>query len=175
MAEKLQGFHRKLYLTRYAKKSIDKRKYIVEGATVVTLVKDGKYPVREIATVKEVIGDHVIMNLQTADGMDFQMGQYFVQDINLVDALLETEYEQTADRVALALASVEKTEEKRSAAYSNFKEAVENFLLVPSGRILNGAGDDTEVTLFNCYVIDVELAPHAPEKGRDSQTGYFSP
>jgi ribonucleoside-diphosphate reductase alpha chain len=173
MAEKLQGFHRKLYLTRYAKKSIDKRKYIVEGATVVTLVKDGKYPVREIATVKEVIGDHVIMNLQTADGNEFQVGQYFVQDINLVDALLETEYEQTADRVALALASVEKTEEKRSAAYSNFKEAVENFLLVPSGRILNGAGDDTEVTLFNCYVIDVELAPHAPEKGRDSRQAIF--
>jgi ribonucleoside-diphosphate reductase alpha chain len=173
MAEKLQGFHRKLYLTRYAKKSMDKRTYMTEGATVVTLVKDGKYPVREIATVKEVIGDQVVMKLQTADGNETQVGQYFVQDINLVDALLETEYEHTANRVALALASVEKTEEKRSVAYSNFKEAVENFLLVPSGRILAGAGDDTEVTLFNCYVIDVVPAPHAPEKGRDSRQAIF--
>ena len=173
MAEKLQGFHRKLYLTRYARKSMDKEKYIKKGATVVTLVKDGKYPVREIATVKHVNGDEVFMQLQTADGIEYQVGDYFTQNINLVDALLETEYEETADRVAHALASVEKSEYDYSISYQDFKYAIEKFLLVPSGRILSGAGDDTEVTLFNCYVIDVEKAPHAAEKGVDSRQAIF--
>ncbi|MEG0381306.1 MAG: hypothetical protein RR603_06365, partial [Kurthia sp.] len=95
MAQKLEGFHRKLYLTRYAQKSTEKLKYIIPGATVITLVKDGEFPIREIATVKKVIGDQVHMELQTADGMEFHVGNSFVQDINLVDALLETEYSQT--------------------------------------------------------------------------------
>lgn len=172
MGEKLQGFHRKLYLTRYAKKSMDKKTYIVPGATVITLVKDGKYPVREVATVVEVKGDLVHMHLQTADGFEFQVGDQFTQNINLVDALVETEYEETADRVAKALAAVE-GKDKESASYMFFKNAIENFHLVPSGRILTGAGDDTEVTLFNCYVIDVELNPNAREKGRDSRQAIF--
>lgn len=173
MTEKLQGFHRKLYLTRYAKKSLEKSKYIVPGATVVTLVKDGKYPVREIATVINVDGDTVNMELQTADGQEYQIGDVFQQEIHLVDALLEKEYSQTADRVAKALSSVEIVDNEKYEFYHAAKKAVENFYLVPSGRILAGAGDDTEVTLFNCYVIDVELAPHAPEKGRDSRQAIF--
>jgi ribonucleoside-diphosphate reductase alpha chain len=169
MAEKLQGFHRKLYLTRYARKSLDKAQFIIEGSTVVTLVKDGKYPVREIGTVKEVIGDDVVMYLQTADGIDYQVGDIFVQKIHLVDALLETEYEQTADRVAKAISSVEKNIFRQQETYKAFKHDIENFLIVPSGRILNGAGDDAEVTLFNCYVVGVDPAPWAEEKGRDSR------
>jgi len=173
MGVELQGFHRKIHLTRYAKKTLDKKKFIKKGATVVTLVKDGKYPVREIATVKDIQGDKVIMELQTADGVEYQVGQEFVQDINLIDALLEVRYAETADRVAKALASVEQTPEAREKAYKEFKEALENFYLVPSGRILTGAGDDSEVTLFNCYVINVEPAPYAPEKGRDSRQAIF--
>lgn len=173
MAEQLQGFHRKLYLTRYARKSLDKANYIVEGSTVVTLVKDGKYPVREIATVKEVVGDTVIMELQTADGIEYQVGDTFHQNIKQVDALVENKYEETADRVARAISSVEPTEERREKSYREAKEAIENFDLVPSGRILTGAGDDSEVTLFNCYVTGVDLAPYAPEKGRDSRQAIF--
>lgn len=173
MTEKLQGYHRKLFLTRYAKKSTDKKKYIKKGATVITLVKDGKYPVREIATVVGVKGNLVQMFLQTADGVEYQVGDYFEQDINLVDALVETEYSQTAKRVAKAIASVEKNELARDVSYKAFLYALENFHLVPSGRILSGAGDDSQVTLFNCYVIDVEKAPHAPEKGRDSRQAIF--
>lgn len=172
MAEKLQGFHRKLYLTRYAQKTMDKRNHIVEGATVVTLVKDGKYPVREIATVLGVNGDVVTMELQTADGIEYQVGDTFTQDINLVDALLETEYEQTANRVAKAIASVEKGKAKKYW-HEKFKKAIENFELVPSGRILTGAGDDSQVTLFNCYVVGVDLPPANKKAGRDSRQAIF--
>ncbi|MGF9741630.1 adenosylcobalamin-dependent ribonucleoside-diphosphate reductase [Priestia megaterium] len=173
MAIELQGFHRKLYLTRYAKKSMNKTKHVTAGRTVVTLVKDGKYPVREIATVQEVKDGQVTMTLQTADGMDYQVGDTFTQDINLVDALVETKYEHTAKRVAKALSSVETIKDLQDLSYEYFSKTLENFYLVPSGRILSGAGDSTEVTLFNCYVIDVELAPHALNKGRDSRQAIF--
>lgn len=168
MAIKLQGFHRKLFLTRYATKALDKAKYLKVGNTVVTLVKDGEYPVREVATVVAVEGNQVIMKLQTADGFEHQVGDIFVQDIHQVDVLLETEWEQTADRVAKAISSVE-APINRDKVYAEFKDAVENFHLIPSGRILNGAGDDAEVTLFNCYVVGVDPAPWAIEKGRDSR------
>lgn len=173
MAEKLQGFHRKLYLTRYARKSMDKAKFVVAGATVVTLVKDGKYPVREIATVLDVVDGVVHMELQTADGFEYQIGDKFSQKLELVDALIELEYEQTAERVARAIASVEKDEQKREEAFKDFKDAIENFNLIPSGRILTGAGDDAEVTLFNCYVVGIDVAPFKPEAGRDSRQAIF--
>lgn len=169
MAELLQGFHRKLYLTRYARKSLDKRQYIIEGSEVVTLVKDGKYPVREIATVKSVDGDQVTIYLQTADGQDYQVGDEFTQNINMIDALLERDWEQTANRVAMAIASVEPTADQYEKSYKDFKNVIENFLLIPSGRILNGAGDDAQVTLFNCFVVGVDPAPWAMDKGRDSR------
>lgn len=170
MSTKLEGYHRKLHLTRYARKTLDKASHIVEGATVVTLVKDGKYPVREIATVTHVREDGFVeMKLQTADGKDFQVGDNFIQDINMIDALLETEWDETAERVAIAISGVETDEQKQWLAYNDFKEAISNFHLIPSGRILNGAGDDAEVTLFNCYVVGVDPAPWALDKGRDSR------
>jgi ribonucleoside-diphosphate reductase alpha chain len=169
MTEVLQGFHRKLHLTRYGTKTMDKKKYMKKGSTVITLVKDGKYPIREIAKVQKVKGNTVHMNLLTADGQEFQVGDSFSQNIALVDVLLETEWEQTANRVAMAIASVEKTADQYEKSYKEFKNVVENFLLVPSGRILNGAGDDAQVTLFNCYVVGVDVAPWAKEKGRDSR------
>jgi len=172
MPEFLHGYHRKLHLTRYAKKSMDKHTHIQEGATVITLVKDGKFPVREIATVTRVEGNHVHMRLESADGKDYQIGDPFTQDIHLADALLETEYPETANRVARALTSVE-APSIQERIYQAFKDTIETFRLVPSGRILTGAGDDSEVTLFNCYVIDVVNAPHAPHKGRDSRQAIF--
>lgn len=172
MAVKLQGFHRKLYLTRYAKKSADKLKDIKKGGTVVVLTKDGKYPVREIGTVNEFNEKEVTVTLQTADGVDHNIGDRFTAPIEVVDVLLETKYEETAARVAKAIASVETTRIKRAMYTQYYKEAIENFLLVPSGRILNGAGDDTEVTLFNCYVTGVD-DPTNGVKGRDSRQAIF--
>jgi ribonucleoside-diphosphate reductase alpha chain len=148
---------------------MDKAKYIIPGSTVVTLVKEGKYPIREIATVKSVKDNIVYMELQTADGFNFQIGDSFTQRIELVDALLESEYEQTANRVAMRIASVEPTAKQYEKSYKAFKHVIENFLLVPSGRILTGAGDEAEVTLFNCYVVAVDPAPWSIEKGRDSR------
>lgn len=176
MAIKLKGFQRKIHHARYAKKAKNKELYLTKGQAVVVLTKDGKYPTRELGkieyTFKENGSIKVAVRLDTGDYETTKPGDLFIQDLHNVDILLETEYEETAERVARAVASVEKPP-LREEIYKQFKKAIENFYLVPAGRILTGAGDDALVTLFNCYVIDVVPAPHMPEAGADSRAAIF--
>lgn len=176
MSIKLSGFQRKIHQSRYALKAANKEKYLVKGQPVVVLTKDGKFPTRELGKIEKVIRDNditkVAVRLDTGDYEITKPGDLFIQELHNVDILLETEYEETADRVAKANASVEDPDFQEQF-YKEVKKSIENFDLVPAGRILNAAGDDTENTLFNCYVIDVELSPAAPEKGRDSRQAIF--
>ncbi|KRE33452.1 adenosylcobalamin-dependent ribonucleoside-diphosphate reductase [Paenibacillus sp. Soil724D2] len=165
----LTGFHRKLYQTRYARKAKNKLAELKIGSNVITLVKDGKYPVRETATVTNINGNQIEMTLTS--GMD--AGTTFTQRIELVDILLENEYSETAQRVANFVASVEK-EEVRTKVAGDFHSIISTFDFVPSGRILAGAGDDALVTLFNCYVTTINPSPVAPHKGSDSRDAIFN-
>lgn len=172
MAIELKGFQRKLHQTRYAKKALDKQKHLRKGQAVVTLTKDGKYPTRELGKIEKVEGNKVHIKLDTGDYTDTFPGDIFVQELHNVDIILETEFMDTAIRVAKAVSGVD-LPEVREVLYKSYKKAVENFYLVPAGRIFTGAGDDALVTLFNCYVIDVEKAPHRPEAGTDSRPAIF--
>lgn len=58
--------------------------------------------------------------------------------------------EDTFKRVAVALASVE---EKHSYFEDAFYDAMEDFSVLPAGRIIAGAGTGRKVTLQNCYVM----------------------
>jgi ribonucleoside-diphosphate reductase alpha chain len=58
----------------------------------------------------------------------------------------------TWDRVAAALASVERTGAKQWQR--EFRSVLEGFRFLPAGRILAGAGTARDVTLFNCFVMD---------------------
>lgn len=176
MATTLTGFQRKIHHARYTRKARDRHLYLTQGQPVVVLTKEGKFPVRELGKIEYTFKENdtikVAVRLDTGDYQDTFPGDIFIQDLHNVDILLETEYEETADRVAKAVASVEKLP-LRDELYHDFKTALENFYLVPSGRILTGAGDDSKVTLFNCYVIDVLPSPAAPEKGADSRHAIF--
>lgn len=57
--------------------------------------------------------------------------------------------EEMWDRVA---GSIGQTDEERRS----FRRLLQDFKFVPGGRILSGAGTDTEVTFYNCYVIPIE-------------------
>jgi ribonucleoside-diphosphate reductase alpha chain len=48
---------------------------------------------------------------------------------------------------------VEKTEEKRKEWFEKFYQELVQLNFVPAGRVLYGAGADTDVTYFNCYVM----------------------
>lgn len=173
MAVKLQGFQRKIHQTRYARKAFNKAEYLTVGQPVVVLTKDGKYPTRELGTVHSVDGSKIGVKLETGDYQGTFPNDIFYQDIHNIDILLETEYEETAHRVAKAVSNTEVTPEAQEVSYKKYLEALSNFHLVPAGRILTGAGDDSLVTLFNCYVIDVEPNPANVEAGRDSRQAIF--
>lgn len=63
----------------------------------------------------------------------------------------ETSIDATWERVANALAAVEKDDRARWAG--RFREALADFRFLPGGRILAGAGTARRVTLFNCFVM----------------------
>ncbi|MDO8451630.1 MAG: ribonucleotide reductase N-terminal alpha domain-containing protein, partial [bacterium] len=64
-------------------------------------------------------------------------------------------------RVAHAVAHIE-SPEKRAFWEDRFYNAMENFVFVPGGRILSGAGTGYKVTFYNCFVIP---SPHDSRGG----------
>jgi len=73
--------------------------------------------------------------------------------LDVIEKPLEIYYEQIAKRNATGLASVEETEEKRQEWFEKFYQELKNLNFVPAGRVLYGAGANTDVTYFNCYVM----------------------
>lgn len=63
---------------------------------------------------------------------------------------VDNSIEDTWDRIARTLASVEKDS---SLWEPVFRHALEDFRFLPAGRIIAGAGSDRDVTLFNCFVM----------------------
>src|SRR5699024_7313201 len=49
--------------------------------------------------------------------------------------------------------AVETTKEKQEASFNAFSKELANLNFVPAGRVLYGAGSETDVTYFNCYVM----------------------
>lgn len=76
-----------------------------------------------------------------------------------------TAIEQTPEemwkRVAGAVAKMEK-KESRQLWEEKFYDAMRDFVLVPGGRILSGAGTGYKVTFYNCFVIP---SPHDSRGG----------
>ncbi len=71
--------------------------------------------------------------------------------------------EDTWRRVAEAIAAAE-APKQRQHWQDKFYQILTNFQFLPGGRILAGAGTTHSVTLFNCFVMNIE---------KDSMTGIF--
>src|SRR5699024_97429 len=74
-------------------------------------------------------------------------------NIDAIEKPLEIYYEQIAKRNAVGLSETETSPEKRAASYQAFYEQLVNMNFIPAGRVLYGAGSQTDVTYFNCYVM----------------------
>ncbi len=74
---------------------------------------------------------------------------------------LEKTPEEMWRRVAHSIAEVE-PKAKRDYWEEQFYSAMENFVFVPGGRILSGAGTGYKVTFYNCFVIP---SPHDSRQG----------
>ena len=155
-----EGVSRLVMLDRYAFKDTEK-KTLKEGDFVVLTVKsDPKFPARGFGYVKSIDWEGKSANIKVADEFTTLLEEETEIDtgivnrsLDVIDKPLEIYYEQIAMRNATGLSAVEKTDEKRNKYFNLFSKELSNLNFVPAGRVLYGAGSDTEVTYFNCYVM----------------------
>ena len=84
--------------------------------------------------------------------MGLRNGQVIETRLDKLTKTVETEPSMMWDRLAKAIASVEK-KGKQKEWTEKFRSVLDDWKLVPGGRIAAGAGANDELTLFNCYVI----------------------
>lgn len=70
------------------------------------------------------------------------------------DQIIDQSLEETWQRVAKAIAKAEK-EHERNHWKAKFYQLLEDFHFLPGGRIIAGAGTTHQVTLFNCFVMNI--------------------
>ncbi|GGA68241.1 hypothetical protein GCM10008025_10240 [Ornithinibacillus halotolerans] len=154
-----KGVSRLVMLDRYAFKDTEK-KTLKEGDFVVLTVKaDPKFPARGLGFIKSIdkANNEALVQVEpdyvsVLDGEEAETG-IVKRGLDSIDKPLEVFYEQIAKRNATGLASVEPTEELREKWVDKYYHELANLNFIPAGRVLYGAGSETEVTYFNCYVM----------------------
>lgn len=150
---KLEGLSEKIFLDRYAMKDPDTNHTKV-GDTVLVLTKDDpKFPAKEVGEIIARNGRNVSIKLRS--------GELFESTIEKLTLAKEKTPEQLWDRLAKAMASVE-TPQKQKEWTEKFRYILDDWKLVPGGRIAAGADASDELTLFNCYVVP---SPHDSRGG----------
>ncbi len=151
MTMSLSGVSRLVMLDRYTQKDLELRT-LREGDLVLTIVKDDpKFPARGVGYVSAIDGDTITITLEKeylAVAEDADKDGRIVRTLRQVDKPLEIYFEQIAKRLAEHLG-----EDETDAIKERFFEEVVSLNLVPAGRVLFGAGSNTEVTYFNCFVM----------------------
>lgn len=154
-----KGVSRLVMLDRYTFKDTEK-KTLKDGDFVVLTVKDDpKFPARGYGFILEldrannrakVLVDEEFRGV--LEGEEAESGIVY-RSLDTIEKPLEIYYEQIAKRNATGLASVETTEEKKQESFERFYEQLVSLNFIPAGRVLYGAGAQTDVTYFNCYVM----------------------
>lgn len=149
----LEGLSEKIFLDRYAMKDADTNNTKVGDVVLVLTKDDPKFPTKEVGEVIKREGHNVQVKLRS--------GEIVHSDISKLTLTLEKTPNEMWDRLARAMASVE-APEKQQEWTDKFRYILEDWKLVPGGRIAAGAGASDELTLFNCYVIP---SPHDSRGG----------
>ena len=154
------GVSRLVMLDRYAQKD---RHLITLGVgdIVLTIVRDDpKFPARGVGEVLSIDQDKGLITIlleeefrgSVEDEEEAATG-IIVRPFSQVDKPLEIYYEQISKRVGYALATTEKDQADQERFGQLFFNQLKQLNVVPAGRVLYGAGSQTEVTYFNCFVM----------------------
>ncbi|WP_315905855.1 vitamin B12-dependent ribonucleotide reductase [Priestia koreensis] len=154
-----KGVSRLVMLDRYAFKDTEKTTLSEGDFVVLTVKEDPKFPARGLGYIKEINWEHktatILVEEESRGALDATEAEsgLVVRSLDVIEKPLEIYYEQIAKRNATGLASSETTEEKRQEWFQKFYHELVNLNFVPAGRVLYGAGAETDVTYFNCYVM----------------------
>ncbi|MRN52750.1 adenosylcobalamin-dependent ribonucleoside-diphosphate reductase [Paenibacillus monticola] len=141
----LEGLSEKIFLDRYAWKDADSNNAKVGDVVLVLTKDDPKFPTKEVGEIVERSGRIVTVKTRS--------GEHVQSDVEKLTLNIEKTPEEMWDRLAGAMASVEKTPELQKEWSGKFRSILDDWKLVPGGRIAAGAGASEELTLFNCYVV----------------------
>jgi ribonucleoside-diphosphate reductase alpha chain len=143
----LDGVGRLIMLDRYSYRD-NQLESLKIGDTVVTIVKeDPKYPTKGYGTVTKIKDNQVTVKVE------YPEDTVVTKPKRTLIKPLELFWEQISYRVAKDIASAEVTKEKENYWFNKFYWMLSEFLAIPGGRIMYGAGIDADVTLFNCFVL----------------------
>ena len=155
-----KGVSRLVMIDRYSFKDTEKITLTAGDFVVLTIKEDPKFPARGLGYISQIDWEaktaEVLVEEEYRSALDDEKERdsgLIVRPLDIIEKPLEVYYEQIAKRNATGLASVEKTEEKRQEWFEKFYQELVNQHFVPAGRVLYGAGADTDVTYFNCYVM----------------------
>lgn len=143
--QRLEGLSEKIFLDRYAWKNPDPSHAKVGDVVLVLTKDDPKFPTKEVGEVVAREGRTVTVKTRS--------GELVQSDVEKLTLNIEKTPEEMWDRLASAMASVEATPELQQQWEEKFRYVLDDWKLVPGGRIAAGAGASDELTLFNCYVI----------------------
>src|SRR5690625_925635 len=152
MKKRFEGVSRLVMLDRYSFKDTEKKTLGIGDLVLLTVKYDPVFPAWGIGYVSEIKDDKVTVKIDeeyvgTAGAEEIEVS------IDEIDKPLELYYEQIAARVAAGLAEVEEDSSKQAEVLNEFYHELSSLNFVPAGRVLYGAGSDTDVTFFNCYVM----------------------
>ena len=155
-----KGVSRLVMLDRYTFKDTEKITLTNGDFVVLTIKEDPKFPARGLGYILEIDWEEKTANVLVEedyrgalDDPEEAKTGIIKRSLDIIEKPLELFYEQIAKRNATGLASVEETEEKKQFWFNKFYEELASLNFIPAGRVLYGAGADTDVTYFNCYVM----------------------
>ena len=155
-----KGVSRLVMLDRYTFKDTEKITLSNGDFVVLTIKEDPKFPARGLGYILDIDWESKYATVLVEEEFrgvldDPQEASTGVirRTLDVIEKPLEVFYEQIAKRNATGLAAVEKTEEKRQEWFEKFYQELVSMNFIPAGRVLYGAGAETDVTYFNCYVM----------------------
>jgi ribonucleoside-diphosphate reductase alpha chain len=155
-----KGVSRLVMLDRYTFKDTAKITLTNGDFVVLTIKEDPKFPARGLGYIMEIDWESkkakVLVEEEfrgVLDDPEESATGLIWRSLDVIEKPLELFYEQIAKRNATGLASVEETEEKRIEWFEKFYNELVSMNFIPAGRVLYGAGAETDVTFFNCYVM----------------------
>ncbi|MEK4301666.1 vitamin B12-dependent ribonucleotide reductase [Oceanobacillus sp. FSL W8-0428] len=155
-----QGVSRLVMLDRYAFKDMEKKTLKNGDFVVLTVKADPKFPARGLGFIidinwKENKAKVAVESdyIGVLDKEEERESGIITRSLDVIEKPLEIYYEQIAKRNATGLSEVEETEERKAASFEAFYKQLASMNFIPAGRVLYGAGAETDVTYFNCYVM----------------------
>ncbi|WP_174613783.1 vitamin B12-dependent ribonucleotide reductase [Virgibacillus ihumii] len=155
-----KGVSRLVMLDRYAFKDTEKKTLKAGDFVVLTVKADPKFPARGLGYVKSVNWSSKQAKIKVdaefssvLDDEEEASSGIVTRPLDVIDKPLEIFYEQIAKRNATGLANVETSDEKQAKWFEKFNDELSSMNFIPAGRVLYGAGAETDVTYFNCYVM----------------------